>query len=219
MSGFEPPALNVDIGEGFPFDEELILRCDWLNVACAAHAGSWEIASATIARGLDLGRVIGAHPGYPDRAGFGRAPLAGLDLGEVRISLIGQIGHVLTLTEVAYLKPHGSFYNESQDGGDAQELLIELLTEYPLPLLGLPGTGHEAAALRCGVPFLSEGFADRRYEAGKLVPRSRPDAMLTTRAELQDQVRRLASEVDSICIPGDAEGCVERADWVAEALR
>lgn len=63
--------LNADVGEGF---------ADWLllpwvtsaNVACGAHAGD----AATMARTLDLCGIYrvaaGAHPGIPDREGFGR---------------------------------------------------------------------------------------------------------------------------------------------------
>ncbi len=74
-----------------------------------------------------------------------------------------------------------------------------------LPLLGLPGTRMEALAhLRC--PFISEGFADRRYQPdGTLVPRSQPDATIVDPEEAVRQAEWLVRErgVRSLCVHGD----------------
>src|SRR5208283_5055166 len=100
----------------------------------------------------------------------------------------------------AYVKPHGAFYNDTaqpiaagwdsmakhpsasspyEAGGLALSLipgtgvLIMALRITKLALMGLPGSMHEPIALRAGVPFIREGFADRAYaQDGTLVPRT-----------------------------------------------
>ena len=60
--------LNVDIGEGFPFDAELLRFATSANVCCGAHAGSLKLTEETVALCRRNNVRIGAHPGYPDRA-------------------------------------------------------------------------------------------------------------------------------------------------------
>ena len=97
--------------------------------------------------------------------------------------------------------------------------LSMLLRIYKLPLVGMPGTAHEQIALRAKQPFLTEGFADRAYDAdGRLRPRTEPGAVLTDRREIIDKVMKLTETVSTICIHGDSEGCVEIAAYVHEAL-
>src|SRR6185503_12194786 len=68
--------LNCDLGEGAPHDAELMPLITSANIACGAHAGD----PATMRRTLELARTHGvapgAHPGYRDRASFGRRELA-----------------------------------------------------------------------------------------------------------------------------------------------
>ena len=85
-------------------DEALIPLVTSVNVACGFHAGD----PATIARTIDLavaaGAVIGAHPGYPDLAGFGRRDMemavgdleaAVRDLAESRSLKLGKVAQPL----------------------------------------------------------------------------------------------------------------------------
>ena len=96
-----------------------------------------------------------------------------------------------------------------------------------LPLLGPPGSALAAAARsRAGVGFVAEGFADRAYQPdGRLVPRSRPGAVLRRpgrrgraggRARDRDRVTRGRRQRDrgaaeSICVHGDSPGAVATA--------
>ena len=43
-----------------------------VNIACGGHAGDERTMQATIEQALRQKVAIGAHPGYPDRANFGR---------------------------------------------------------------------------------------------------------------------------------------------------
>src|SRR4051794_16471550 len=64
--------LNADLGEGFPNDVALLDRITSASVACGAHAGDREIILGTLRAARLRGVIVGAHPGYADRAGFGR---------------------------------------------------------------------------------------------------------------------------------------------------
>src|SRR5277367_6334974 len=72
--------LNCDMGE-LPeaiFDgtqESLMPSLTSVNVACGGHAGDIQTMKATIKQALRWSLALGAHPGYPDRANFGRVEL------------------------------------------------------------------------------------------------------------------------------------------------
>ena len=95
------------------------------------------------------------------------------------------------------------------------------VSERGLPILGLPGGEVERLATALELPFIAEGFADRRYTPdGRLVPRSEPDAILCDPAEIRDQVLALVDRgIGTLCIHGDDPGSVDLADLVLETLR
>ncbi|HEY3194858.1 MAG TPA: LamB/YcsF family protein, partial [Candidatus Dormibacteraeota bacterium] len=82
--------LNADLGEGAGSDEEILPHVDSANVACGVHAGSVTVAIATARRCRELGVEIGAHPGYDDRAGFGRSEV-GLTPQEIEALVAFQV--------------------------------------------------------------------------------------------------------------------------------
>ena len=106
--------LNADIGEGCD-DAGLMPFVDRVSIASGGHTGD----AASMALALRLagthGVWVGAHPSYPDRAGFGRRPLAA-SAAEIRSWVVEQIE---ALAEVAgregmrlvHVKPHGALYN------------------------------------------------------------------------------------------------------------
>ena len=69
--------LNSDLGEAFgPWsmgdDAAMLAVVNSANVACGGHAGDTETMYQTCLTAAAQGVVVGAHPGYPDREGFGR---------------------------------------------------------------------------------------------------------------------------------------------------
>ena len=73
--------LNAAVGESYgPWvrgeDERLIPLVSSVNVACGAHAGDPLVMTRTVDLAKRHGAALGAHPGYPDRDGFGRRDLA-----------------------------------------------------------------------------------------------------------------------------------------------
>jgi UPF0271 protein len=238
--------LNVDIGEGFAFDTELLRFASSANVGCGVHAGSPELTRETVELCQRHRVRIGVHPGYPDREGMGRRSL---QAGQERVylkSLFDQVNWFVEVVRPAYLKPHGAFYNDTavvlppdweqlrkrapstsqyEAGGvylsefPGVQSLIMLLRIHKLPLVGLASTAHHAIANRARQSFIREGFADRRYTAhGTLVPRSEPGAVLGEASEVQEQVLRLAKDADTICLHGDTPDCLEFAELVFRTL-
>lgn len=207
--------LNVDIGEGFDFDSDLLLYASSANICCGVHAGSWNLTQETIGLALDSGVRIGMHPGYPDRASMGRSALPKGCEKEFRDSILQQSEAFFNFVPPAYIKPHGAFYVESQRQEEpAFEILCELVSEIGLPIMGLPGTAHELLP-----SMIVEGYADRGYTPqGTLITRGQPGALLASLSEVQQQALLLAERVESICIHGDTPYCVELAEAVYSAL-
>ena len=68
--------LNCDLGEGCALDGELMPLITSANVSCGWHAGDAGTASATLSGAVRNGVGVGAHPGFNDRANFGRREMA-----------------------------------------------------------------------------------------------------------------------------------------------
>jgi UPF0271 protein len=216
--------LNADLGEGFPNDEALLARVTSASIACGAHAGDRETILGTLRAAKRRGVTVGAHPGYADRAGFGRREQS-LAAAEVERLIVEQVMHLDNLaTEVGlpirFVKPHGALYNQAQRQDEVAAGVVSAQSRLRLPLVGQPATVLQARARDQGVRYLTEGFPDRRYRTdGRLVPRSDPDAILHDPAEIEAQVVRLVDQdVMTLCIHGDDPRAVANADLVRKVL-
>jgi 5-oxoprolinase (ATP-hydrolysing) subunit A len=235
--------LNADVGESFgPWpmgaDDALIPLVSSVNIACGAHAGDPATILRTAALAAGHGVAIGAHPGYPDLAGFGRRDLE-MTPTDLRASLITQIGAVQAAARVAgttvrHVKPHGALYNRAAREHGIATTIGEAIRDLDptLILVGLAGSVSIAAARAAGLAVSEEAFADRRYEAdGSLRSRQRPGALLDpadAAAQALAIVRegrvtagdgsRLAVRADTICIHGDSPDAVGIARAVIAAL-
>ncbi|MGZ6344877.1 MAG: LamB/YcsF family protein, partial [Candidatus Limnocylindrales bacterium] len=94
--------LNADVGEGYgrwPLgdDPALIPLVSSVNIACGFHAGDPATIERTIQLALAAGAAIGAHPGYPDREGFGRRDMA-LSAPELEAAVLYQVAAVAGMT-------------------------------------------------------------------------------------------------------------------------
>jgi 5-oxoprolinase (ATP-hydrolysing) subunit A len=201
--------LNCDLGEGCPHDADLMPLITSANVACGGHAGDLATALDTLFLAKKHGVQVGAHPGFLDRASFGRREIA---LPEERVYLECQ-AQVTALAELAlipdcgprYLKPHGALYNMACRDEAMARPVVRVAEEHDLAVMGLPGSALASVA-EGRVPFLPEGFADRRYlPDGSLVPRSRPDAFVEDVGEAVRQALWLVRErgVKTLCVHGD----------------
>lgn len=235
--------LNADVGESFgPWpmgaDAELIPLVSSVNIACGAHAGDPATVLRTIELAAHHGVAIGAHPGYPDLAGFGRRDLD-MSATDLRASLIAQVGVVLAAARVVgatvrHVKPHGALYNRAARDGELARVVAEAIRDLDpaLVLVGLAGSASAAAGRAAGLAVSEEGFADRRYEAdGSLRSRQLPGALLGPADAAAQAVAiakdgavtagdgsRLLVRPDTICIHGDSPDAVATAHAVRDAL-
>ncbi|MBA2487863.1 MAG: LamB/YcsF family protein [Chloroflexi bacterium] len=230
--------LNADVGEGAGTDAELMPFLSSANIACGGHAGDEGTMRATIALAARHGVVIGAHPGYPDRAGFGRLPM-GIAPDLLEASLVEQIAALVAMAgksgiAVRHVKPHGALYNEA-----ARDLALAMVAaravgsvSADLVLVGLAGGALLEAGRALGLRVAAEAFADRAYEPdGSLRSRSLPGAVLdpaaaalqATSIARDSRVRTsdgtwLSIPADTLCIHGDTPGAAHIARAVRTAL-
>ena len=219
--------LNCDLGEGAAHDAELMPLITSANIACGGHAGDAATMRATVALAQRHGVAVGAHPGFPDRANFGRVELA-VTPDEVHELVLDQIRRLQALAPVRHVKPHGALYNMAAREPALARALVDAVYEADprLILFGLAGSHVIAAAEACGLPVASEVFADRTYQAdGSLTPRTQSDALITDAAVAVAQVRRMVREgkvratdgtdvlirADTVCVHGDGANPVEFA--------
>jgi 5-oxoprolinase (ATP-hydrolysing) subunit A len=203
--------LNADLGEGCGQDERIMPLVTSASVATGAHAGDDSTAMATMMLARRHGVVVGAHPGYADRPNFGRIPM-NLSAPEVERLVLHQCEHLRRLAaalgiQMPYVKPHGALYNQTVVQPPVALGVVRAVKRLGMALLiQNVGVVPEIANTH-GVQIVREGFLDRRYNAdGTLVPRSRPDCMLTEPEEIREQMHRLVTSrsVDSLCIHGDS---------------
>jgi len=211
---------NLDAGERDDETEELWRLFDLLNIACGGHAGD-DASMARVARCAAEPRPrIGAHPSYPDREHFGRRSLA-IAPADLEASVRAQCARLGALARVGHVKPHGALYHDAaRDPALAQAVLAGAVAALgDVTVIGPPHGALLDAARARGLPYLREGFADRRYLAdGRLAPRSEPDALILDPAAAAAQALRLA-DVDTICVHGDTPGALAIARAVCEAVR
>ncbi|HET6311864.1 MAG TPA: LamB/YcsF family protein [Candidatus Nitrosotalea sp.] len=208
--------LNSDLGEGAGDDEAILSLIDSANVACGVHAGSVSMSIATASRCIDLGVEVGAHPGFDDRASFGRVELP-LSVEEIEALVAFQVAGLAAIAPIAYVKPHGALYHRCQKDSAAADAVARVAKAHGVGLMGQPGFELVAAAKRAGIPAYREGFADRRMlPDGRLAPRSEPGSLLDSTQAAEQAVRLAGSRLyDTICIHGDSPG----AALVAAAVR
>ena len=216
--------LNADLGEGMPWDFALLRRITSANVSCGAHAGDPSAIAATVAEAHRLGVVVGAHPSWPDRAGFGRVEQTAT-ADEVEAMVIEQVGWLVALGgPVQYIKPHGALYNQAMRDDEAsapiREGLLAAVRRLGLPLMGQPGTSLERMAESRTLVYVAEGFPDRSYRSnGRLVPRTEVGAMIEGLEAVASQAIRLVERgMASLCLHGDEPEAPARADAIRESI-
>jgi UPF0271 protein len=201
--------LNCDLGEGCPYDAELMPLITSANIACGFHAGDASTAHAALRLAARHGVQVGAHPGFADREHFGRRELRLTEqqIFEECVYQIGALAGLARATGVAlrYVKPHGALYNLACRDDAYGRPIVEAVALFGLDLMALPRSRLEILSQgRC--LFVREGFADRRYlPDGSLVPRSQPDAFVADPEEAVRQAQWLVRDknVRTLCVHGD----------------
>ncbi|RZV37023.1 MAG: LamB/YcsF family protein [Chromatiales bacterium] len=231
--------LNADLGEGDAYDEDLLQIVSSCNVACGGHAGDADSMTGTVRSAIANGVAVGAHPGYPDREGFGRRS-GFMKGGELYDSLTTQVSELADIAahlgaRLTHVKPHGALYNDAIGDRELADIIARVTAEAPgsPAFVGMANTELEFAARDHGLAFIAEAFVDRAYEPdGTLVPRSEPGAVHEALSVATTQAVRLAEagqatarngeavsvRADTLCIHGDTPGAAEKARAVRDVL-
>ena len=224
--------LNCDAGEGQDGlaagqDAALIPLVSAVNVACGAHAGDVATIRQTIELARQAGAAVGAHPSYPDRAGFGRHHLE-MTPAALEESLVEQVRAVAAAARelgcrLRHVKVHGALYNEAAIDAALAEVVVRAIARASAAsfVVGPPGSRLLEAAQAADLPTMAEGFADRAYEPdGTLRSRALPGAVHSDPRVAARQAVDLAADgrVQTICIHGDTPGAAAIAGAVRAAL-
>lgn len=239
--------LNCDLGESFGswqmgLDSQAMPYIDQANIACGFHAGDPDVMQRTLALAKQHKVSIGAHPAYPDLAGFGRRSLQCTET-EIINFMHYQLAALCGMAQcqglsVSYVKPHGALYNDMMSKPAVWQAVLNAMASYhtPLPLMILAtaeAAQYRQQAAQQGVSLMLEAFADRRYTAdGKLTPRSEPGAVLKgadVLAQVSQLIARgtvitnsgseLALEADTLCVHGDNPGAIAQLQAIRQLLQ
>ncbi len=236
--------LNCDMGEGYGTytignDEAIMPFISSANIACGFHAGDPSVIMHTIRLAKKHHVAIGAHPGYPDLAGFGRRTMH-MSPDELYASMLYQVGALKSMAEALgttlhHVKPHGALYNDAAKNEDIASAMINAVKDIDNSLLfvGLAQSVMLHAAEKAGLRTLHEFFADRSYnDDGSLVSRQLPGAVIHDTETVLHRVigmirtntvqtmsgKTIPITAHTICIHGDNPHAPEFARMLHERL-
>ena len=231
--------LNCDLGEGCDNDAELMRYISSANIACGYHAGDTETMRRTVELALENSVAIGAHPGYNDKANFGRTPMS-LSPREIHDLIANQMVALQNICDalgarVRHVKPHGALYNQAAKERELAAAIAEAIAQVDpnLTFFGLSGSVMIDEAERAGLRTASEVFADRTYRSdGTLTPRTESNALVedenTSLTQVLDMINygRVRStdaimipiKAETICIHGDGDHAVDFARLIRKEL-
>jgi len=215
-----PLDINCDMGEleDAAHEAALMEYITSANIACGGHAGDDHMMERTVRLARDRGVRIGAHPGYPDRANFGRIEIA-MRPAEIAATVHQQIARLDAIVQrlggsIVHVKPHGALYNVAVKNGEVARAIADGVLRWngEAIVLGLAGSPMLEIWREMGLSVWREAFADRRYEEdGTLRSRKLAGALITAPDEAAAQASRFAAEgiADTVCVHGDTPGAVE----------
>lgn len=236
--------LNSDMGEGFgPYrlcdDEAMMKVVSSANIACGFHGGDPDTMARMVRLAKQNGVGIGAHPGLPDRSGFGRREMP-LQPDELRQQMLYQLGALIAIarsegTQVGHFSFHAAMGNMVNRDPALADLMMNAIAtvDAKIVVFVTAGSEIEKAAKRAKLKTLALFLADRAYDAsGALVARGLPGALVKDEASVRARVRRflvdgtvetidgkvIAMPARSILVHSDTPGALELARLVRNEI-
>lgn len=236
--------LNSDMGEGFgPYrlcdDEALMKVVSSANIACGFHAGDSDTMARMVRLARENGVGVGAHPGLPDRLGFGRREMP-FSADELRQQMLYQLGALTAIAKaeqvcVAHISFHAAMGNMVNRDPALADLMMDAIrtVDRSLIVFAMPDSTIAHAATKAGLKTLLLFLADRAYDAqGKLVARDLAGAVVKEEDALRARVRQflktgtvttiegaaLAVPARSILVHSDTPGSLELARIVRSEI-
>ncbi len=217
--------LGIDLGELEDEPESLYRAAHIAYIAGGGHAGDSRSIAEAVRRCVAHGTVIGAHPGFDDRARFGRVDMD-VAPAALRASVFAQCEAVRAAAasanaQVRAVKLHGALYHRA----DRDEAIARAALEAARDALGgqvvvvcWPRRFTARIAAEMGLLVWREAFADRGVRAdGSLIARGEPGALLATREQAIARAQALIAggDAEALCVHGDHP----KADAIALAVR
>ena len=206
--------INADLGESEESlangtDFELMRYITSANVACGGHAGDEHTMRETVAAAKKLNVAVGAHPGYPDRANFGRVE-SPLSSAEIEASVHEQIAALMEIAgsldmRLVHVKPHGALYHAANKNREVALAIgrAAKAIDPQLIMVGQAGSSTLEVWRSMGLRSAAEAFADRAYEPdGTLRKRTLSGALLDDPARAAQQALSIAIQHNVIATDG-----------------
>lgn len=227
------------MGEGMPTDEAIMPFITSANIACGYHAGDETTMQQTIDLAIKYKVAIGAHPGFDDKANFGRTEmqLTSTEIYQLVFKQVQALRNMCVESKVSlhHVKPHGALYNMAAKNTEMATAIAHSVADIDprLILYGLSGSQLIAQAKAVGLRTASEVFADRTYQNnGSLTPRSQSNALIINMQQSLEQVLQMIQhntvtsvafvsipiQADTICLHGDGDHAVEFAKAIHQTL-
>ena len=240
--------INSDMGESFGAyrigrDDEIIRYISSSNIACGFHASDPNTMVKTVRLCKDYGVGAGAHPGYPDLAGFGRRSMD-MDPAELIHAIlyqVGALGAFLALHKIPlqHVKMHGALYN---DLVNKEALFLDIIKAVRAAfgnIVFLTLSRPQSAALKKsmkkkGIRLALEVFPDRNYtDDGELLSRKYKEAVLKDPDAIAARAVRMVKErgiesangrwvdmdIDTLCLHGDNLESIEAAKKIRDLFQ
>ncbi|MBA4025511.1 MAG: lactam utilization protein LamB [Gordonia sp.] len=232
--------INADAGESFGrwtlgSDVALFRYVSSTNVACGFHAGDPSTMRSVVRAARDAGVAVGAHPGYPDKLGFGRRAMA-ISIQETTDYVIYQVGALAAVAahedvRLRHVKPHGALMGAVCRNVDLAVALSAAIGRIgpDLPLMLAPSAALDAI-VAAGHPVIPENAIDLDFDDdGFNIIEPRPAAKDPDRVAdvalaaaegraVSDTGQTIPMLVESICVHGDRPNVVDIAAAVHNRL-
>lgn len=224
--------LGCDTGEalagpGRDLEMALLPYVSAVSVACGGHAGDEESMRHAITAACKYGCLIGAHPSYPDRKGFGREEMV-IDRETLGNSLKDQLTSFSTIAEdcnarVSYIKAHGALYHAVAHDISFADWYWDICTSiFPHAHFVGPLRSDTLDHFRSAcVPVLEEGFCDRVYKSDMMLRARSTDGACIADSEIAaSQAEYLINDSGCrfLCVHSDSKNAINIARSVHQRL-
>lgn len=233
--------INCDMGESFGIykigdDEACMPYVTHANIACGFHASDPRVMWRTVRLAKRHGVNIGAHPGFPDREGFGRREIR-LGRDDTAAMVIYQVGALKGFLEregvrLSHIKPHGALFGMAMKDEAMAHGIADAVETFDVPAIAFANCVQEEVYKGRGIPFSCEFYADLQYddrgwqiitmEHDAVDPQAAVNRVLHAieRGKTTSvNGREVAVRADSICVHSDTPGAVAVAKAVYEAVK
>lgn len=236
------PDLNCDLGEheSASATSSLMRLVTSANIACGGHAGDLKSMQRCLRLAKKYGVRAGAHPGIPDRAGFGRT-VQRISPRELEVLLCSQISCLETLARkekipLRHVKLHGALYHMVERDPRLGKAYLDCVSAFwpGFAVRSIAGGRITRLAKARGLPVSPELFADRAYaDPVTLVPRTEAGAVLSGASPVIARLRTFLREgtwplrdgrtfrpeAATLCFHGDTPGAANLLQRLRKSLR